>query len=118
MTAVQAEETVKHYEAAEVKDTAQAVRVLKEKVTAIDTLIAKEKLEISDMESVHEVSYSLATAVDFLRLKQTKEQEAVLDKCDEAVQAIHFASEKHEEAKLREWFPILKTSSDQVATIF
>ncbi len=106
-------ETVQHYEGEMVETTEAAKVLLTEKITLIGNILGKAKLEASDLEAIHEHSYSLETAIDKLRADKAA-TETLIDTTDEAIQAIHYASENHEEAKTREWFKILKLNANRI----
>ena len=112
------EERVDHYEAHQPKNKAEALSSLKDRTATVGQILKSEALTDSDLERVHEVSYDLEAAVDYLRTHQGDAQEEVLDSLDEAVQAIHYASENHEEEKTREWFLALEKSTDEVNNVF
>lgn len=99
---------VAHYEIIEPKDVADAQNILKERTAKISEVIAKESLDNNDLEKIHEHTYSLEAAVDKLRAEKVYSSEEAIDNVDEAVQALHYGSEKHEEATSREWFGKLK----------
>ena len=103
------EEHVEHYEGVKVESAEQALTLLKDKNAEISALLEKEKLEGADLEKIHEISYSLENGIDFL-IEEKKLPQAKMDAVDEAVQAVHYASEKHEEAKVREWFAKLEAN--------
>jgi hypothetical protein len=112
------EERVLHYVGEKPTTVKGALAELQSKTNAVEKILKKESLDDNDLESVHEVSYSLEAAVDFLRTKQQATQEEALDDLDEAVQAIHYASENHEEAKTRKWYLILRNQIKHVASVF
>lgn len=112
-----------HYKAVEVTSVEHAKEVLNEKTAAIGEVLTKEgELEFLDMEGIHEVTYSLEAAVDKLRDEKAMDM-AQVEAIDEAVQAMHFASENQEENVLREWFPklesaiVIKASAENAAPV-
>ena len=113
-----AEERIDHYVPAQPGNAEEALVVLTDKLGAISPIVAKESLTDNDLEAIHEASYSLEAAVDKLREGENEVQEAALDQLDEAVQAIHYASENHEEAKTREWFAVLMKAEQGVRNVF
>ena len=104
------DDRVMHYEIQKPKDTADASNILQERTSKIAAVIAKAKLDNNDLEKIHEHTYSLEAAVDKLRAEGAFKTEDSIDNLDEAVQALHYASENHEEATSREWFDRLKTA--------
>ncbi len=108
------EEVIQHY-AAEAPVTAEAAyEVLQEGSEEVAELLEKETPDNNDMERIHELSYSLETAVDFLREKNGTEEEATIDAVDEAVQAIHFASENRELETLQKWSAALEETLNEM----
>lgn len=111
-------ENVTHYEGAAPKDNADALKILNDRAATLSLTIAKEKLADSDMESVHEATYSLENAVDFLRKSESDANRKALDALDEAVQALHSHSENREEAAIREWYGKLAIATKGVQDAF
>ena len=72
-------------------------------------------MEFTELEEIHEISYTLEAAIDKIRAEKAAE-EAKVDALDEAIQAIHFASEKQEEAKTREWFAKLEPAAAEIVS--
>ncbi|MDG1286143.1 MAG: hypothetical protein P8P30_01105 [Rickettsiales bacterium] len=107
------ETRLQHYEGEVVATTEMAKALLNKKIMRIGKIIAKPKLEGADLESIHEHSYSLETAIDKIRADKGAE-EKIIDAADEAIQALHYASENHEEAVTREWFGKLVTASGKL----
>lgn len=101
-----AHQGVIHYKGQEVKTSAEAVKVLHEKIEDINQLTNKKKLTNADLEKIHKISYSLETASD--RLIEEHKNNQNIDSIAEAVQALHAYSEKHKEKETREWFAKLK----------
>lgn len=100
--AVHHEERVDHYEGHTISTKEGALQALAEGQEKIKGFLAKDELDVTEMEDIHELSYTLEAAVDkLIALKSFSEAE--LSALDEAVQAVHYASENHEEEKLREW---------------
>lgn len=95
-----------HYEATKPKNIPAARKQLNQNIEAIGKLLATKDFGPEQLEEIHEVSYSLEAAVDKLGEKQN------IDKLDEAVQALHFASENQEEEITRKWFDSLKNARD------
>lgn len=113
------EERISHYavEAPETRDA--AIAVLTGKTAEIGTLLQKAPLDSNDLEAIHERTYALESAVDKLvEDAVTDIQKASLEATDEAVQALHHASEDHEEARTRESFGKLETAVSALQNAF
>lgn len=96
-----------HYKAS-IATADEAFKALDEKVAEISGILKNEnELEFLELESIHEISYTLEAAVDRLRDEKAADM-AKLDILDEAVQALHFASEEQQEAQTRAWFSKLE----------
>lgn len=104
------EERVEHYAGAEIQSSDEAVKILNAENAKIAEILKAEKLTDAQLEKIHEISYSLENAIDKLIAEKAGAQ-AQLDAIDEAVQAVHYASENHEEAKVREWFAKLEPAA-------
>lgn len=104
-----------HYAHAKFENSAQAQEALNAKISEIKDILDKSKeLAFTDMEEIHEKSYTLESAVD--KFREDKAADAgKIDSLDEAVQAIHFASENQEEQKTREWFSKLEQSASMIS---
>ena len=103
-----------HYEAIEIESTEAAFEILNEKTAAIGKVLENEgELEFLELEAIHEITYSLEAAIDKVREDKAAD-EAKIDMVDEAIQAVHFASEKQEEAKVREWFAKLEPAAGDI----
>ena len=103
-----------HYEAIEIGSADQAFKILDEKTGEIAAILKKEgELEFLELENIHEITYTLEASVDKIRDEKAAD-EAKIEVLDEAVQAIHFASEKQEEAKVREWFAKLEPAAGDI----
>lgn len=102
-----------HYKAS-IATADEAFKAIDEKVAEISGILKNEgELEFLELESIHEISYTLEAAVDRLRDEKAAD-EAKLDVLDEAVQAIHFASEEQQEAQTRAWFAKLEPAAGNV----
>lgn len=113
------EESIQHYQADKPKTTKEALLILTSKTAIIEKTLLNEKLSANDFEEIHEISYWLEAAVDYLRkIKLGNDQEIALDKLDEAVQALHYSSENHQEVETREWFVQLNSAIIGVNDIF
>lgn len=112
------EKTIRHYQAAKPANTEEALAILTEKTALIEGLLQNKPLNHTEFESIHEASYSLEAAVDHLRAQQHESAEKLIDTVDEAVQAIHYASENHEETKTRQWISALTQTINEVNHVF
>ena len=116
VTAETQEQRVEHYEA-HIGTADEAFKALDDKVAEIVVILKNQgEMEFVELEKIHEISYTLEAAIDKLRSSQAVAIDKV-DVLDEAIQAIHFSSEKHEEAKTREWFAKLKVAADNIKDI-
>jgi hypothetical protein len=97
-----AEERTMHYEGKKIYTSHQAVKVLHSKISDINKIVAKKKLSDQDLEKIHEISYSLETASD--KLIEDHKNNSAVDAAGEAVQALHYSSENHNEQETRKWF--------------
>lgn len=103
---------IHHYEVAAPETKDAALTLLEEKMKAADEILAKGGTTVMDLESLHELSYSLEAAVDKLRASApTNAQTKEIDALDEAVQAFHSSSENHEEKVVREWFTKMQAAA-------
>lgn len=102
-----------HYKAS-IATADEAFKALDEKVAEINGILKNEnELEFLELESIHEISYTLEAAVDKLRDEKAADV-AKLDVLDEAVQALHFASEEQQEAQTRAWFAKLEPAAGNI----
>lgn len=115
----ESEERIQHYQADKLKTDKEALSVLKSKSDEIEKKLIKKKLSSSDLEEIHKISYWLEAAVDRLKeVKHSNNIDEALDKLDETVQAVHYASENHKEIDVREWFIKLKSAIVEVNDVF
>lgn len=102
-----------HYKAS-IATADEAFKAIDEKVAEISGILENEnELEFLELESIHEISYTLEAAVDRLRDEKAADV-AKLDVLDEAVQALHFASEEQQEAETRAWFAKLEPAAGNI----
>lgn len=111
--ASEAEERIEHYAAQQPADNKEAQHLLSQKIALIKSDLADSPIVDSAFEDIHQASYTLEACVDKLRADAGIE-ESLIDHLDESVQALHFASENHEEGKLREWFAKMQVAEKQV----
>lgn len=105
------EERIQHYPAEKPVGKKQAQELIVRKEQAIEALLKSKKLTGANLESIHEMTYSLEAAVDELRKHEIAAEKDAIDSLDEAVQALHYASENHKEAEVRSWFAKLMKAS-------
>lgn len=105
-------ETIQHYEAKEIKSVEEANTFISQSRAEIDEMLKSQTLSGAQHEQIHEISYTLEAAVDKL-IKEKAGSGQALHKLDEAIQAVHFASENHEEAEVRKWVSAIKPASGE-----
>lgn len=88
-----ASERIDHYEAREAKTLAQAVANFADGNARLSALLQKPDLAASDLEAVHELTYTLENAL----AKMRGDLAALADK----LESLHLASEAHETAATR-----------------
>ena len=104
------EERVQHYQGKEFKTAQEALESLKSDNEKIAAILESETLAGSQLEKIHQISYGLEDGIDKLIAEKAGDAEK-LATIDESIQAVHYASENHEEAKVREWFTKLQTAT-------
>lgn len=120
-TAIAYDEQVKrpeHYVAKKPKNDAEALESLSVHINKIAGYLDNQPASDADMEKIHKASYSLEAAVDKLRESVTAKQELSLDLLDESVQALHYASEEHQEKETREWFKKMTTANTELQNAY
>ncbi|MGH1374915.1 MAG: DUF6746 family protein [Alphaproteobacteria bacterium] len=111
------EENSDHYKAIEIETSAQAFVILNEKTAAIGDVLKKDtELEFLELEAIHEITYTLEAGVDKVRADNAAET-GKIDALDEAIQAVHYASENQEEEKVRTWFVKLQAAVVDIKTV-
>jgi hypothetical protein len=100
---------ISHYEGQSFATKDQAISGLQDNNVKVKALLDSADFGVIEMEDIHQISYTLETAIDKLIADKSAATEK-LEAVDEAVQAIHHASENHEEEKLRLWFAKLEQS--------
>ena len=93
-TASSASDRVEHYEARSAATLEEAVAIFVEFSDALKTVLEREPLEAADLEAVHEITYTLENALERMR--------GDLAELADIVEALHLASEDHDEAATRE----------------
>ena len=105
-----AETKTEHYEGAKFEPVEDAFKGLNEHTAQIGEILKKDgELEFLELEEIHEISYALEAAIDKIRAEKAVDA-TKSDTTDEAIQALHFASEKQKETETRAWFVKLQTS--------
>lgn len=92
-TSAGADERVQHYEAKPSKTLEQAVKNFSEYNAMLAEVLEKDKLTASDLERIHELTYTLEVAL----AKINKNMSAL----PATLERLHLASEKHNEAEAR-----------------
>lgn len=94
---------VQHYEGQEITTKDQALSAFAQNNAEIKAILDLDDVSPSDLEKIHEISYTLEKAVDFL-ISEKLASQSKLEAIDEAVQALHYASEDHEKDTVQKWF--------------
>lgn len=87
------DERTEHYEAKPSATLAEAVKNFSEYNGMLAEILKKDKLEASDLERIHELTYTLEIAL----AKINKSMSAL----PETLETLHLASEKHNESQAR-----------------
>lgn len=98
---------LEHYHVEKPKTAADAVLLIKTSQAKIAATLQQKPLSDAQLELVHEITYALEAGVDSLRELGQSAHSNMLDNVDEAVQAMHYASEEHHADKVLEWAPKL-----------
>ena len=107
-------ERVEHYHFEQPKDKDAAFTMLSTTMDDITkTMTSEGDLGEAKLEEIHKDSYALEAATDFLRSEGSTDA-ALVDSLDEAVQALHYASENVEAEQTKEWFGKLGPILEQV----
>lgn len=88
-----ADERVEHYEAKPSETIEEAVKNFSEYNKRLVAILEKDKLTQSDMEQVHQLTYTLEVAL----AKINEEMSGIVPTLEE----VHLSSEEYNEAKLR-----------------
>ncbi len=88
-----ADETIQHYEAKPSDTLEEAVRNFSEYNKRLAGILSQDKLTQSDMEQVHQLTYTLEVAL----AKINEDMTGIVDTLEE----VHLSSEEYNEAKLR-----------------
>lgn len=104
---------VHHYEGKASESIDQAWATLAESIAKTGEVLDSQE---PNLEMVHELSYTLESSIDKLIADKAAPANN-LEAIDEAIQAVHHASENHEEAKTREWFAkLVKIGTPEAAS--
>ena len=90
------ESNVEHYAAQEITTKAEAQTTLDVFNAEVKGILSAETLSVSQMERIHEITYTLEKALPMVNGEGSS--------AAEALENVHLASEDHSEAKLRENF--------------
>lgn len=93
-TASLASDRVQHYEAKSAATLEEAVAHFAEYNAELASVLERKTLEAADLEAVHEITYTLENALE--RMRQDMAELA------DTLEALHLASEDHDEAATRE----------------
>lgn len=108
------DEETEHYKGIDIKSSEHAFTILHDKTEEIGVIIEKNaELEFLELEAIHEISYSLEAAIDYIRDDKAAD-DAHIALVDEAIQAVHHTSEDQEQAELREWFKKLNVALAEI----
>jgi hypothetical protein len=99
-----ATERVEHYEAKTPETMEEASKIYHNAWQAIQQRLEKDTLTPADMEAIHEQSYALEAAMQ--KFQQDLQLQA------DAVEALHLASEAHDEMNSRAEFKKLKPTAE------
>jgi len=89
-----ASDRVQHYEAKSAATLAEAVANFAEYNDELAAVLERETLEAKDLEAIHEITYTLENALERMR----QDMAGLAD----TLEALHLASEDHDEAAARE----------------
>jgi plastocyanin len=106
-------ERISHYEGQVINSTDDAFAALETNNKKIAAILKADSLSASDMEAIHEISYTLESAIDTL-IQEKAGSAKILENTDEAIQAVHYSSENHDEEELREWFTRLEPAAGNI----
>lgn len=112
--AVDGEERIKHYAAVEPESPAAAQAEFEKADAKVAEILKAKSLDDSALEALHEQTYSMEAAVEYMHEHAPYKGVAALDSVDEAVQALHYSSENHHEAEARQWYGKLKAAWAQL----
>jgi len=94
---------VQHYEAQEMASASQALASLETNSAKVDDILKADALDVQKMEAIHEISYSLESAVETLMKSGDKAHKNIIFSLDETVANLHMASEDHEADNTKKW---------------
>ncbi len=97
------ESKIDHYAAGDIASVGDAVQSLKTSGDKIAAILKKESLTVQEIETVHEISYTIEAAVEKLR-GSGKFDSKRLETLSSTVEEIHLASEQHLEDIVRKYF--------------
>lgn len=110
--AVFADSRIRHYEAMKPQSKAQSIEILHENIAKIDKLLsANQQLSDNNLEEIHQISYRLESAGDYLNKNY---QDNNVEDMQKYIKAIHDFSEEHQAKETIEAFEQLKSQFKQV----
>ena len=104
---------IEHYAGEQIETAEQAFNALETNNGKIAKILKSDSLTDSQLEEIHEISYTLESAIDKL-ISEKAGNKKTLKSVDEAIQAVHYASENHEEESVREWFAKLEPAAGNI----
>jgi Cupredoxin-like domain len=103
-------ERVDNYERPVFENSEQASTEMTLKIKDINEILGKDGgIEFIDLETIHEKTSAMEAAVDKFRADKAYD-EAKINVLDEAVQALHYASENQDLPKTHDWFLKVNTA--------
>jgi len=99
-------EPFEHYRAEKAETLGQAVKNFSEYNARVAKVLEKAALSPDDVEEIHEAPYTLEEALDRI--------EAGMEELEEQLEALHRASEAHQEVEVRETAKVYLTTAGQI----
>ena len=101
------EKPVQHLKLADITSKDKAVEVMK---STTQDLKGKTKLDVTEMNEIHIITYSLEKAIAYFTENITGDQQALAKKMAEVVEEVHLNSENHRtektKAALEKYYPL------------
>ena len=101
------EKPVQHLKLADITSKDTAVEVMK---STTQDLKGKTKLDVTEMNEIHIITYSLEKAIAYFTENITGDQQALAKKMAEVVEEVHLNSENHRtektKAALEKYYPL------------
>ena len=105
-----AEERINHYEGKEFASQKQALETLKQKNDEITAIISNVPITMSNLESIHEITYIMEDAIAVLS-KDSQHDFTVLS---ETLENVHLNSENHRADKTKDYFTALQPELEKL----